>query len=74
MRGNQERRRLEPLYSSLEYMYSRTFVKMGGLSAAALLVGASPYALGTVERPRFADYPFGLWVASGDPLSDGVVL
>ena len=27
-----------------------------------------------VERPRFADYPFKLNVASGDPEPDGVVL
>jgi alkaline phosphatase D len=73
MRGNRERRRLEPLYS-LRYMDRRTFVKMGGLSAAALLVGAGPYAAGIVERPRFASYPFSLGVASGDPLPDGMLL
>ena len=43
------------------------------------VVSAIPFAAcrttgPVVERPRFADYPFKLNVASGDPEPDGVVL
>ncbi len=70
IRGNRGRRRLEPLYSSLEYMDRRTFEKLSGLSAAALLIRANPYAAVTVERSRFSDYSFN----SGNTLPDRVVL
>ena len=52
----------------------RTFVKLGGASAAALIFGFGPFTEKTWAEPRFSDYPFKLGVASGDPLPDGVVL
>jgi hypothetical protein len=52
----------------------RTFVKLSGLSAAALIFGLGPFTEEAVARPRFSDYPFSLGVASGDPRPHGVVL
>jgi len=52
----------------------RTFVKLGGASAAALIFGFGPFTEKTWAEPRFSDYPFKLGVASGDPLPDDVVL
>src|SRR5215218_2372824 len=44
------------------------------MGAAALIFGAGPFTEKTWARPLFSSYPFSLGVASGDPLSDGVVL
>lgn len=52
----------------------RTFVKLGGASAAALIFGFGPFTSRTWAEPRFSDNPFKLGIASGDPLPDGVVL
>ncbi|QIN85304.1 twin-arginine translocation signal domain-containing protein [Rubrobacter tropicus] len=52
----------------------RTFVKLGGAGAAALIFGYGPFTERVWAQPRFPDYPFKLGVASGDPLPDGVVL
>ena len=52
----------------------RTFVRLGGVGAAALIFGYGPFTERTWAQPRFSDYPFKLGVASGDPLPDGVVL
>ncbi len=55
-------------------MDRRTFVKLSGASAAALILGYGPFTDKVWAAPRFSDYPFKLGVASGDPLPDGVVL
>ncbi len=68
-----EKRRVGNL-EGLEGMDRRTFVKMSGVSAAALIFGLGPFTEAAVARQRFSDYPFSLGVASGDPLPDGVVL
>jgi alkaline phosphatase D len=48
---------------------------MSSMGAAALLLGAGEPTKGPVlETPTFSDYPFGLGVASGDPLSDNILL
>jgi alkaline phosphatase D len=52
----------------------RTFVKLSGTSAAALVFGTGQFTERAVVRARFTDYPFKLGVSSGDPLPDGVVL
>jgi alkaline phosphatase D len=52
----------------------RTFVKLSGMGAAALIFGAGPFTERAEARPRFSGDPFGLGVASGDPLPDGFVL
>ncbi len=52
----------------------RTFVKLSGASAAALILGFGPFTERAWAAPRFSDYPFKLSVASGDPAPDGVVL
>jgi alkaline phosphatase D len=49
-------------------------MKLSGLSAAALVFGMGPFARDAWVQPRFLAYPFSLGVASGDPMSDGVVL
>lgn len=50
----------------------RSFLRTTSLAAAAIW---SSRALGAIVRnPAFADYPFQLGVASGDPSSDGFVL
>jgi alkaline phosphatase D len=41
---------------------------------AAAAIGAPPGTCLAVGQPRFANYPFSLGVASGDPVSDGFVL
>ena len=71
--GDWESRRVGNL-KGLGGMDRRTFVKLSGLSAAALIFGLGPFTEEAVARPRFSDYPFNLGVASGDPLPDGVVL
>ena len=72
IRGNWEKRRVGLL--SLGEIDRRTFVKLTGLSAAALVLGAGPFAQKAWVETRFPDYPFSLGVASGDPSPDGVVL
>ncbi|MQA84865.1 MAG: alkaline phosphatase [Streptosporangiales bacterium] len=52
----------------------RRFLELSGLGAAAVIFGAGPYTEKSLARVRFQDNPFKLGVASGDPLSDGVVL
>jgi alkaline phosphatase D len=52
----------------------RRFIALSGASAAALVFGAGPFAVGVEARPRFSGYPFTLGVASGDPQPDGVVI
>ncbi|MGH8869749.1 MAG: alkaline phosphatase D family protein [Actinomycetes bacterium] len=47
---------------------------MSGTTAAALVLGLGPYTDRAWASPRFADDPFSLGVASGDPAPDGVVL
>jgi len=66
IKGNWDRRRL---------VSRREFVGIGGMGAAALAFGlAGPSKSEAQSRPRFGGDPFGLGVASGDPLPDGVVL
>ncbi|MGH3089935.1 MAG: alkaline phosphatase D family protein, partial [Rubrobacteraceae bacterium] len=52
------------------------FINLGGMGAAALLLGCSrTEPERDVERSiSFSDYPFSLGVASGDPRPDGVAL
>ena len=71
--GNWERRRVEAV-SRMGEIDRRTFVTLGGMSAAALIFGVGPFTEKVVADPKFSDYPFKLGVASGDPLPDGVVL
>lgn len=53
----------------------RKFLGLGGMSAAALAMGAAGFSGSrALAEPRFSSYPFSLGVASGDPLPDGVVL
>ena len=73
IRGNWEKRRVG-LLESLGEIDRRTFVKLGGLSAVALVLGAGPFAQKAWVETRVSDYPFTLGVASGDPSPDGVVL
>ena len=49
----------------------RTLLRTGGAAAVLLYGSAIPSAS---AGPRFADYPFKLGVASGDPMPDGIVL
>jgi len=71
--GNWEHRRVEAV-SRMSEMDRRTFVKLSGASAAALILGYGPFTDKVWAAPRFSDYPFKLGIASGDPLPDGVVL
>ena len=71
--GNWRKRRVEPV-SRMGEIDRRTFVKLSGASAAALVFGAGPFTERAMAQPRFPAYPFKLGVASGDPLPDGVVL
>ncbi len=73
IRGNWEQRRVESV-SRMGEMDRRTFVKLGGASAAALIFGYGPSTEKVWARPSFSGYPFRLGVASGDPEPDGVVL
>ena len=51
----------------------RAFLKgVAALAATASIM--RPRASWAQARPRFADHPFKLGVASGDPLPDGMVL
>jgi alkaline phosphatase D len=52
----------------------RTFVKLGGASAAALIFGFGSFTSKTWAEPHFSENPFKLGIASGDPLPGGVVL
>ncbi len=71
--GNWEHRRVEAV-SRMGEMDRRTFVKLSGASAAALIFGYGPFTESVWSKPRFSDYPFKLGIASGDPLPDGVVI
>ncbi len=51
----------------------RDFMRAARDAAAAIALGSLP-AFGNERNPRFRSNPFGLGVASGDPLPDGVVL
>ena len=73
IRGNWEQRRAEAV-SRMGEIDRRTFVKLGGAGAAALIFGYGPFTEKAWSQPRFSDYPFKLGVASGDPLPDGGVL
>jgi alkaline phosphatase D len=44
------------------------------LSRLAAMAAIVPNDWRVVLRPRFADYPFSLGVASGDPLPNAVML
>lgn len=70
---NWRKRRVEPV-SRMGEIDHRTFVKLSGASAAALVFGAGPFTERAMAQARFPDYPFKLGVASGDPFPDGVVL
>jgi len=53
----------------------REFVGVGGMSAAAVLLGTGGIRTSrAMAAPPFGDDPFKLGVGSGDPLPDGVVL
>ncbi len=53
----------------------REFIGLSGVSAAAVLLGTGGLRTEqALAAARFADYPFKLGVASGDPLPGGVVL
>jgi phosphodiesterase/alkaline phosphatase D-like protein len=57
------------------HLSRREFVGISGMSAAALLLGTGALSSNrALAKPFFADAPFKLGVASGDPLPDGVVL
>ena len=73
IRGNWEKRRSGPL-GSLGEIDRRKFMRLGGLSVAALAFGTGLYTEEDLERPRFSGYPFSLGVASGEPLPNGFVL
>ncbi len=71
--GNWEQRRVEA-FSRMGEIDRRTFVKLGGAGAAALIFGYGPFTDKVWSQPRFSAYPFKLGVASGDPGPNGVVL
>jgi alkaline phosphatase D len=73
IRGNWEQRRVEA-FSRMGEIDRRTFVKLSGTGAAALIFGYGPFTERTWANPRFSGYPFKLGVACGDPSPDGVVL
>jgi alkaline phosphatase D len=73
MQGNWEKRRVEA-YSRMGEIDRRTFVRLSGASAAALIFGYGPYTKKVWAQTSFPSYPFSLGVASGDPLPNGVVL
>ncbi len=61
--------------ASLGEIDRRTFVKLSGASAAALVFGFGPYTERAVAQlGEFSEDPFGIGVASGDPSPDGIVL
>lgn len=64
--GNRKRR---------SHLSRRAFLGLGGMSAAALLLGTGALTSNrALAQANFLDDPFKLGVASGDPLPDGVVL
>jgi phosphodiesterase/alkaline phosphatase D-like protein len=67
--GNWRKRRVEPV-SRMGEIDHRTFVKLSGASAAALVFGAGPFTEKAMARVRFEDYPFKLGVASGGDGAD----
>ncbi|CAA9411524.1 MAG: Phosphodiesterase/alkaline phosphatase D [uncultured Rubrobacteraceae bacterium] len=73
IRGNWDQRRADAV-ARMGEIDRRTFVKLTGAGAAALIFGYGPFTEKVWAQPRFSDYPFKLGVASGDPLPDGVVL
>jgi alkaline phosphatase D len=73
MQGNWEKRRVEA-FSRMGEIDRRTFVRLSGASAAALIFGYGPYTKMVWAQTSFPSYPFSLGVASGDPLPNGVVL
>ena len=73
IRGNWDKRRVEE-YGRLGEIDRRTFVKLGGAGAAALVIGLGPFEERAVAQPRFTGYPFSLGVASGTPTSDGGIV
>jgi alkaline phosphatase D len=52
----------------------KDFVRMGGLGVTAVILGVEASADRAFAEPRFSSNPFTLGVASGDPLSDSVVI
>ena len=52
----------------------KDFVRLGGLGAAAVVLGLEVSTDRAFAAPRFASDPFTLGVASGDPTPDAVVL
>ncbi|HEY6740438.1 MAG TPA: alkaline phosphatase D family protein [Actinopolymorphaceae bacterium] len=56
------------------FLERRQFVGFSGLAAFALAFSTRPTTTTTRESESFADYPFTLGVASGDPLPDSVIL
>ena len=73
IRGNWGKRRVEE-FSRLGEIDRRTFVRLSGAGAAALIFGSGPFTEKAWAQTSFPSYPFSLGVASGDPLPDGVVL
>jgi alkaline phosphatase D len=73
MQGNWEKWRVEA-FSRMGEIDRRTFVRLSGASAAALIFGYGPYTKKVWAQTSFPSYPFSLGVASGDPLPNGVVL
>jgi hypothetical protein len=71
IRGNWEKRRVETVSRRGE-MDRRTFVKLSGAGAAALIFGTGPYTERASAQVQFSAYPFSLGVASGDPLPNGL--
>ncbi|WP_343609538.1 alkaline phosphatase D family protein [Novosphingobium sp.] len=57
---------------ALMAMMAKTGIGAGALAAWPAL--AAPWPRNIVADPRFADYPFALGVASGDPAPDGFVI
>jgi alkaline phosphatase D len=73
IRGVWEKRRVEA-YSRMGEIDRRTFVRLSGAGAAALIFGYGPFTHRVRAQTSFPSYPFSLGVASGDPRPDGVVL
>ena len=57
-----------------QHQWTRRQMILSGVSVAALPWLGRQSAGAVTVQPRFADNPFTLGVASGDPTSDGVVL
>ncbi|PLT29475.1 alkaline phosphatase [Peribacillus deserti] len=79
---NFERSMDEMIQKWSETSLSKNMDRRNFISGASKLAGLSlglamAQSMGSIEvnaAPKFSDYPFTLGVASGDPLSDGVVL